>query len=347
MFDPSFKPSIKVDSQTIFATSTDPKNCIWPVAKDELYAGEKGGKIVRIKLIGDNGCSYSVLSDNNHGKPITDILVDNTNQVYFIDSERLQLKRSEALHKASVVLQAVCSESNQRGKIMRLFLRKNLIFVKSNESNTVVVLNQAAGRIEEEIEFPQLKGSKKIADFDVDPQRGDIVAISNTGDVLIRGGEDSHRDAFYEFKGREKERFRAVAVDWEHGLLITVGTQTQGKYLHQHVLYVYDITDPARLSLRCKTKLWETNEPEFRDSVAFCYLQKIQDSWYISCFTDFTSAIVVFKFDDYFNSVEIVSFPQRLNKSKLTDVRQAFGYYYASFESQDLSKIKIHSPSSL
>ncbi len=345
MFDPSFKPTIKVDAQTIYATSTDHKNCIWPVAKDELYAGERGGKVLRIKLLGDNGCSHSVLFDNNHGKPITDILVDNMRQVYFVDAERLQLKKSEALHKASVVLQSVSSEQGPKGKLLRLFLRKNWIYVKSNEQNTIVVLNQDANRIEEEVHFPQLKGNRNIADFDVDPARGDIVAISTHGDVIVRGGEDSKRDAFYAFKGRENERFRAMAVDWEHGLLITVGTQTLGKYLHQHVLYVYDIKDSSRLSLRCKTKLWETNEPEFRDSVIFTFLEKIQENWYISCFTDYTSSIVVFKFDDYFNNVDIVSFPQRLNKGRTTDVRQAFGTYYCAFDNQDLARVRIHSPS--
>lgn len=342
--DPCFKTSIKVDCQTIYATTTDHKNSIWPVARDELYAGERGGKVLRIKILGENGCTHSVLFDNNHGKPITDILVDNTNQVYFIDSERLQLKRSDALHKATSILSSVCSAADQRGKIMRLFLRKNWIFVKSNEANTIIVLNQGANRIEEEIHFSQLRGGRGIVDFDVNQTNGDVIAVSSAGDVLIRGGEDSGRDAYYEFKGRQQERFRALAIDWEHGLLVTVGTQTLGKYLHQHILYVYDIKDPAKLSLRCRTKIWETNEPEFKDTITQVFLEKIGQGWYISCFTNFTSSIIVFKFDDYFNNVDIVSFPQRLNPGRITDVRQAFGAYYACFDNQDLARIRIHSP---
>ena len=212
--DPSFQPTIKVDCQTIYATTTDHKSCIWPVAKDELYAGERGGKIVRVKILGDNGCSHSILYDNNNGKPISDILVDNTNHVYFVDSDRLQLKRSDALHKATVVLQSVCSNQDQKGKIIRLFLKKNLIFVRGNESNTIIVLNQGANRIEDEITFENLKSGRSIVDFEVDPVRGDIVALSTSGDVLIRGGEDAARDAYLEAKTRAGERFRAVAVDW-------------------------------------------------------------------------------------------------------------------------------------
>lgn len=93
-------------------------------------------------------------------------------------------------------------------------MKKNLIFVRGNESNTIIVLNQGANRIEDEITFENLKNGRSIVDFEVDPVRGDIVALSTSGDVLIRGGEDAARDAYLEAKTRAGERFRAVAVDW-------------------------------------------------------------------------------------------------------------------------------------
>ena len=133
-------------------------------------------------------------------------------------------------------------------------------------------------------------------------------------------------------------------MDWEKGILITAGTQTISKYLHRHVLYVFDVSNPAEIALRTSSEIWETNEPQFQDVVSHVFLDQVDGIWHIVAFTSHTSSAVVFRFDDQFNEVTISSFPQRLNKGHINDVRQGFGYYWVSFNSQDLVRLRIHSP---
>ena len=344
MFDPAFVPTIRVETQKIFSTSSDYKNCILPVASDELIAGERSGKILRLRLVGDGGCTHSVVFDNNHSRPITDVVTDNAGKIFFVDSERVQLKESISRHNSSTVLQNVSSDDTDRGKVLKLFAQKNLLYVKGNESNTIVILNQDLHMIEQELTFTQFKKSRRLVDFAVNPKDGSILALSNAGDIAFNSVFDDRPASGFSFAPRECERFRSLAVNWEKGLLVTAGTQTVAKYIHKHIIYVFDISDPANIVLKTRSKVWETQEQEFVDGVSHVFIQEVDSIWHIVCFTNFTSSSVVFRYDADFNEVAIVSFPQRLSKGQINDVRQGFGAFWVSFESQDMVKLRIHSP---
>ena len=339
--DPSFKPTVKINAQKIYSSSDDHKHCIWPVAKNELYAGERGGTILKVSLLDDGGCNQAVVYDNNYGTPVTDIIKDNTGQVYFVDTDRLQLKQSIAKFSAKVILQNVNGDVANRGKILKLFLKKNWLYVLGNEANTIIVYNQGSDRIETEVTITEFKKGKSIVDFAINPATGDIIALSSGGDVVFRSLEDSRLDSCYRFTGRENERFKSLHVNWENKWLFTTGTQTVSKQDHKHVIYAYDISHPEKLAYKCKSETWTTHDPQFRDTIVGVFAEKVKESWYVVCFTHATSSVVAFRFDDYYNHIDIASFPQRINKGHISDVKQDFGYLYAAFDNQDLCRITL------
>jgi hypothetical protein len=345
MPSPSFSPGIKVDCQQVYSTNADHKVCLWPISKDEVIVADRGGKISKVKLLGDTGCSQAEMFDNNNGKPITDLVRVRGDQTFFIDSDRVQLKESVSKHQSQSVLQNVCADSSSRGKILNFYEKSNQLYVKGNEANTILVVSLDHGSIENEIIISEPAKGRTIAEFSVNPKNGDLLAITTGGDVIFRSTNAARTDAFYRFDGREKERFASVSVDWEAGLLVAVGTQTLEKQNHQHVVYVYDIKDISEIKLVAKSKKWQTKDPQDADTVGHVYLQEIDGHQYICCFTDFTSSLIVFRYTADSQTIELVSYPQKLNKGRTFDVRQAYGRFYACFDGQDLALVNIHSPS--
>lgn len=345
MPSPGFTPGIKVNCQQVYSTNADHKVCICPLSSDEVLVADRGGKISKVKILEDTGCSQAEMFDNNNGKPITDLVRVLEDKIFFIDSDRVQLKESISKYQSQSVLQNVCADTNSRGKILRYFEKRNHLYVKGNEENTILVVSLDHGSIEKEIIISEASKSRHICDFSVNPQNGDMMALTERGDVIFRATNAARPDAYYKFDGREKERFEALAVDWQNNLLVAVGTQTLEKQNHQHIVYVYDITDSSNVKLIAQSKKWQTKEPEFVDSVGHVYLQEIEGLQYICCFTDATSSLIVFRFTPDSHSIELVSYPQKLNKGRTFDVRQAYGKFYACFDSPDLAQVTIHSPS--
>lgn len=342
---PDFNPGIKVNCQTIYSTNSDHKVCLCPVGKEEVIVADRGGKISRVKLLGSTGCSQAELSDNNNGRPVIDVIKAKDDKVYFIDSDRVQLKVSVSKHQAQTVIQNVCSEHACTGKILKAFDKKNQLYVLGNEANTIIVISLDHASIEKEIFVSESKNGRSICSFEVNPANGDVIALTNGGDVVFRGSDAARPDAFYRFDGREGEKFSSNAVDWGKGILVAVGTQTLEKQLHQHIVYVYDCRDTSDVKLVCKSKKWQTKEPEFIDTVGHVFLQEIDGFHYICCFTDATSSFVVFRYSSNNQNIDLVSYPQKLNKGRTADVKQAFGYFFACFDNPDLALVDIHSPS--
>lgn len=345
MPSPGFNPGIKVNCQQVYSTNTDHKVCLWPTSKEEVIVADRGGKISKVKFLGDTGCSQADMFDNNNGKLITDLIKVNESKIYFIDADRVQLKESVSKHQAQSVLQNVCADSASRGKIIKFYEKRNQLYVKGNEANTILVVSLDHGSIEKEIIVSEPKKDRTICDYFVDQQNGDVLAITTGGDVIFRGTNQARADAFYRFGGREGEVFGSLAVNSTAKILVTVGTQTLEKQNHQHILYVYDVTNTSDVKLVAKSKKWQTKEPEYVDTVSHIYLQEIEGHQYVCCFTDATSSLIVFRYSIDTHAIDLVSYPQKLNKGRTYDVKQAFGYFYACFDSPDLAVVNIHSPS--
>ena len=343
---PGFTPGIKVNCTQVYSTNTDHKVCLCPVSDKELIVADRGGRLSSVKIFADSGCSQAEVSDNNNGKPILDVFKAPNGKLFFIDSERVQLKVSVSKHQAQTVLTNVCSDADSRGKILRYFEKGNCLYVKGNEQNTIIVYNLDSSSIQQEFFVAEAKQGREIADFCLNPFNGDVLAVTDRGDIVFRGTNPARADAFYKFGGREGEVFCSLAVDWSAGVLTTVGTQTLEKQLHQHVVYVYDIKDTSNVTLISKSKIWQTKDPQFKDKVSHVRLHQIEDYWYVCCFTDATSSLVVFRYSPNYQTLDLVSYPQKLAKSgKTFDVKQAFGNFYACFDNQDLAVVNIHSPS--
>lgn len=345
MPSPGFTPGIKVNCQQVYSTNADHKVCLWPVSKEEVLVADRGGKISRVKFLGETGCSQAEMFDNNNGKPVTDLVRVTGDKVYFIDADRVQLKQSVSKHQSSSILQNVCADASSRGKILKYFEKGNQLYVKGNEANTILVVGLDQGSIENEIFAGEVKKGRSICDFSVNQLNGDVLALTNGGDVIFRSTSSTRPDAFYRFDGREKERFCSVAVDWEANLLVVVGTQTLEKQNHQHIVYVYDITDTSEIKLVAKSKKWQTKDPQFVDLVGHVFLQEIEGYQYVCCFTDATSSMIVFRYAPGTQNIELVSYPQKLNKGRTFDVKMAYGTFYACFDNPDLATVRIHSPS--
>ena len=316
------------------------KNCIFPVNDFEFLVADASGKITTFKLLKE-GTSQSDVADNNNGKQIIDFVQDADKNAFFVDSERVQLRHSVNRHQSGIVATGVCPDVRSRGKILKLWGKRNLIYALGSDPNTLMVINHNNGSIVEEVYFSGVKKGRSVIDYAVNQADGSIYALTNTGEICFKSFNESQKDGYFEFNRRAKERFRSVAIDWEKKILVTVGTVTLEKYRHQHINYVYDISDVNGIALKCSSEVWETVEPEFKDSVSHVFVTRSAGQDYVCCFTDTTHSLVVFRLDSGFNELELVSFPHRINEGHLVDVRHHNGIFWTASNHHDIIRITL------
>ena len=340
--DPSFKPLVKITSDTIFSSTAINKNSIYPFTGTQCLVADRTGKIVNYKLTKEGTVEVQV-NDNNNGKEITDVAVDLDNKMFFIDRERVQLRESVNKNTSSALVNGVCPDDNSQGKILKLWEAKNLLYVRGNDPNTLLVVNQNTKAIAHEIFFNGVKKGRQVIDFAIEPTQGHVVGLTSNGDLHFKAVNETSTDCYFTFSRRENERFSSLAVDWTNNLAFTCGTQTLEKFRHQHIIYVYDISNHAELVLKSRSEIWETTEPEFKDTVVKCFFEHTETGLYLCCFTNFTTSLVAFRLDSSFNELEIASYPQKVNNGHLVDVRQRFGKFWViTTGSEDIRTIRLH-----
>lgn len=281
------------------------------------------------------------LYDNNNGKPITDIRTVKTDMLLYIDADRAQLRQSISKGQSQSVLQGVSVQTEANGKIIRYFDKRGHVYVRDKAANNILAYSVENGSIDKEFVVEELKKTRYICDFSINPKNGDFMAISNGGDLMYKSTNAARPDAFYRFTGRDKERFASLSVDWNAQLLSTVGTITIDNVIYQHIVYLYSISDTSNISLVVQSKVWQTEKSNSIDMIGHIYFDQIEASTFICCFTAATSLILVFKYDIAMHIIEKASLIQRLSNGKTCVVKQAFDQFYVCFNSPDIAIVKI------
>lgn len=337
-----YQPIVTVTRTNLQPVVSDQKMCILPVSNSEVIVADREGKISRIKAIGEKNCSQVEVSDNNSGKPIADFVRSKDDKIFYIDTDKSQLKESIGKRQSQSILQNVWANPGSSGKLLKYYERKNQIYVRGQENNSILVYSLEHGSIEQEFIIKEINKSSSICAFSVNPKNGDLIAVSDNGDIFFRGTNPARPDAFYKFTGRENEKFAAVAVDWEANLLIAVGTQSVENQNYRHMMYIYCMKDTNQVKFITHSDIWETKGSNSADLVSYVFLQEVRGRQFICCFTEVTSSLYVFQYSPSLQAIEPVSLPLKLSQGRVVDVKKAFGNFYACFGDSEIALVTMN-----